>query len=611
MFEPQVPNYQRSLSPYRLLYLFLLCCLLLTIARESRASEPSADGESLETPAWIELCEGDLRHLMLAAPDREYLRSDGSRRWLRVTEAADPTCIGKAINVPAHAVRWLGLIPAAKADWLGRGVILQGPEANDGFRISEVVVREPASINRRPLPLQAPLLTDLHPRLYGQEERASLSRETGLTLNCATGRLPAGLVLSNEGARLPAAIALDVSLAFRADAAFTIGFADGRRHRLDAPLPLGGLEPASVAVRHPLPPADPTMPTDRGLVAFTLMCPAAGGRLALTELQLQPRTIAEAPDRSVWIWRPAEWLENPDALLGELLALGTRIAYISVPIEDGQVIHAEALADFIGAADALGLEIWAVEGDPHAVLPDGRASFVRRAAALAAFNERQPQARRLQGVQYDIEPYLLPDFALDTEAWLAAYVATIAALDAELDVPLEVAVPFWWAPLQLEGQPFLNALAPHVQGLNVMNYRTDPLLLQHFAEPYLAWGAASNVPVRIALEAGPIQDEVRRHFTAADQSGEPGTLWHLELAGEHVLVLLEGPAAVPDARGFQQTRQSTFTGDRLTFQDDRVRMDQVMGELELLWTAWPSFAGLALHEYRARHSGQPAAAQGE
>ena len=347
---------------------------------------------------------------------------------------------------------------------------------------------------------------------------------------------------------------------------------------------------------HPLPRAGDDG-TERD-VSFTIMCPDAGGRLLLSDLHLVSNARSAMPPRSIWIWRPSEWLQQPAALLAELAALSTPVVYISVLIDDDGVEHADAMASFIGMADAQGIDVWAVEGDPHAVLPEGRAAFAKRASALARFNASQPSERRLRGVQYDIEPYLLPAFALHTNDWLAAYVQTIAVLNERLDIPLEVAVPFWWSALELDGRPVLEALAPHLQSLNVMNYRTDPVQLQRFAEPFLTWGALHEVAVRIALEAGPIQDETRWHFRAAESAAGGSLLWHVRLGEAHLLVLLDEPGSLPEGTGYQLIRQSGFAGSKLTFNEDRSRMDQLMAELERLWSAWPSFAGLALHEYR-------------
>ena len=579
----------------------LRACFLLYLA--GLLIQPSAVLAAEAT--WLQLCgpdaPGEASSRLPEHLTREYLQIDGERRWLALVSQPDSACERVRLPLGSDKVRWFGLIPEAKAERLPRGVILQGIEEDRRLRISEVVVLEPPLPAGSPLPLATDLFSRLNPRLYGLEERAKLSLAADqLRLSCDPGERPAGVVLRNDGARLPEGIEAGLAFAYAADATFGVGYADGQRHSLNDPYPLGQLAGSSEQVQpaeamFPLPAPDPRDYPSGAQPGFalTLMCPALGGKLELSSLQLGV-SQAERPSRSIWIWRPAEWLESAEALLAELQALSTPVVYVSVPMANDRVAQADALAQFIGAAGERGIEVWAVEGDPHAVLPEGQAAFEQRARALMRFNATQPLLRRLAGVQYDIEPYLLPDFALHTSDWLQAYVQTIARLDATLEIPLEVAVPFWWSALEVDGQPLLDLLAPHVQSLNVMNYRTDPEQLQLFAEPFLAWGVAQNVDVRIALEAGPIRDEVRWHFRA----DEAGTLWHLQLAGEDLLLLFAVPTVLDAGAGYRFVRQSEFQGSRLTFRGDRARMDQVMGQLESLWSAWPSFAGLALHEYR-------------
>ncbi len=553
------------------------------------------------TPAtsWLRFCD--------SAPGvdptrvREYLSIDGSRRFLSLADNPDLACANVELEAPVTQVRWFARISREKAAALGRGVILQGLEDAEGVRISEVIVSDSENAGKAALPLKTNLLSALNGRVYGVEGRARLTPTgTGLILECREGEHPAGVVLRNDRARLPSGVPLELMLTAQASEPFGIGYADGINHALAAPKRLGALRVSATADPQTFSlaaPADSIAATPD--VAFTLQCPKQASSLTLSTLELSTAHAGPAPARSIWIWRPSEWRDNAEALLEELDVLDTPVVYVSVPLTSSasdhlSVANADALADFIARAAARNIRVWAVEGDPHAVLPEGQEHFLRRAKALDAYNAAQDEKRRLAGVQYDIEPYLLPEFALDQDAWLRAYVETIARLKAELEVPLEVAVPFWWAELSTGGAALLDQLAPHVDGVNVMNYRTDPVLLQQFAEPFLAWGTTSGVAVRIALEAGPIASEDRWHY----RRDASGGLRKLTLAGEPVLVLLDSPQASPSGLALSLSHQSQLDGSQITFKGDLQKMQAVMADLEILWRAWPSFAGLALHEYR-------------
>ena len=250
-------------------------------------------------------------------------------------------------------------------------------------------------------------------------------------------------------------------------------------------------------------------------------------------------------------------------MLDQLLNEGFRTVFVALPMagSPAQVEHSAALADFFARAAALGIEVWAVEGDPRAVTDAGRPSFLERTRALARFNAAQPAASRLKGVQYDIEPYLVPGFELERDAWLRAYLATLRELRAELPVPVEAAVPFWWLDLDLDGQPFVESLSEVVDGLTIMNYRTDADDLQRFAEPYLAWGVREQRHVRIALEFIDLPAQQLWHF----RPGQPGRLWHVRLEQADVLLLLDSPRSNAVGRTFQRSYAHEIAATATTF----------------------------------------------
>jgi hypothetical protein len=256
------------------------------------------------------------------------------------------------------------------------------------------------------------------------------------------------------------------------------------------------------------------------------------------------------------------------------------------------VTHRQALAGFIARATAQGVRVWAVVGDPRVIFPRERRKFVQRARAYARYNQSVCPEARLAGIQYDIEPYLLPGYSLGPEAWAKAYLATLWELKHAAPLPLEAVLPFWFAHQRLQGKSLLDRLASCVDSLVVMDYRTDPAQIQQFAEPFLAWGARHGRPVRVALETGPIADEVRRHYRP-DRTG--GELWFGWERGRYLLTLLKHPRRNPRGTSFRYTHTSPFPGATLTFRGREPEMMAQMARLEEQLGAWRSFTGWALH----------------
>jgi hypothetical protein len=253
---------------------------------------------------------------------------------------------------------------------------------------------------------------------------------------------------------------------------------------------------------------------------------------------------------------------------------------------DRAVTSAAALAAFIRRAAVRGIAVWAVEGDPYAMLPSERGKFLGRAAALAAFNRAQPASARLRGVQFDIEPYLVPGYALAPDRWLAGYVDMLAALGPAVRMPIEAAIPFWF-PIDRWGE----RLAGVVGSVALMDYRTHLDDIERYAAPVLAWGAVYHRAVHIGLEFGPLGGEERQLFRRAPQ----GQLWRITLAGQETLVLFRAAAENPSGPAYALASRRDIAEGGLSFRGREAAPPDLLPSLGQALAPWPSYAGIALH----------------
>jgi hypothetical protein len=335
-----------------------------------------------------------------------YRDAAGGSVTLRLdAEPPDAGCARLVLPPAAGDVAAIALLPRAAAAGSPRTLALQGsPDPQGRFVISQIDDGDSAA--GHPPALIAPgrnLVPLWTRRPFGAEERARLVSDDGrgLTLSCRAGTRPAGFAVAYPAA-LPPLPGLALIVAARGDAGFVIAAADAAAQRRDSPVPLLTL-PSSASPR--LSRAAVPAALDRAsALSWSVLCPAAGGTLTLTRLSLDgapPPAGARARQRSAWAWQPALWRDRPAALLDRLGQLEVDRVFVSVPMAgDRSVAGADALAAFIRAAAARRIAVWAVEGDPHAVLPSEREKFRRRAAALAAFNRQQPRGARLSGVQW-------------------------------------------------------------------------------------------------------------------------------------------------------------------------------------------------------------------
>jgi hypothetical protein len=535
----------------------------------------------------LSLCEG-------AAPERSalsmsYRGIDGSRRTLLLddTEALE-SCASLVLPVAPSDVLAIALLPPPGDD-APEGLALQGSrDAQGRFVIGQIEAVTGAVPALPILPLGRDLLPRWRPRLFGAEERASVTPADGaITLVCRAGEEPAGIFVS-EGAAVPPLADLAIEIGARGDQGFVFAVADAAARHRDAPLPLLTLARAAGprAARADL----PATLDRRSPVTWSVLCPRVAATLTLTRVALAPAlqsTRVAAPSRSAWAWQPRLWQETPAAFLERLRARHIARVYVTIPLEgDDAVAAPEKLRAFVAAAARQGLSVWAVDGDPHAVLPSEREKFRKRSAALAAYNRGEARAGRLGGVQYDIEPYLVPGFAFDSEGWTAAYLDTLGALRDAAEMPVEAALPFWF-PFEKFGA----RLAAVVGGVALMDYRTEPEDIQRSALPALVWGTTYRRPVQVGLELGPLGDEERRRFRRA----ETGELWRVPVGGEHALLLLRAPRRNPAGESYALASENTVPGSDFSFSGRENMVDEMLPRLAEGFAAWPAYAGIAFH----------------
>ena len=546
--------------------------------------------------AWLGICgsePGERFGRVLA----EYTSPQGERTALIVQATPLPDCAAVELPIAAETVLAGNLVSPGLAAALAPGFALIGRAADRSLRVSEIVQRDERSEPTR-VPAGIELSGEFAASAFGVEGRAVARRETGrIVLECSVGASAAGMVLRLPNRGLPRAIALAVSLAYTANREFEWGLSDAPLARRGEPLSLPALPAATATPQIALPSGGLDLDS---VESFTIACPREAARFELRSFKLEPKTTpTRAIARALWAWEPRSWTQTPGALLDKLAKAVADTVFMTVPLDADQAMVAQprALRAFVEAAGRRGVRVWAVVGDPGAVIESQRAPFARFSAAYSRYNSTVPAEARLAGIQYDVEPYLNAAYALDPAPWNEAYLATMLQLKRAADLPVDVAVPFWWADQQTPGGPLLERLVAAVDSVTVMDYHTDPAQIRRFAQSFLEWGVRHARAVRIALESGPIQDSVQNVYRPAP-AGEVA----LVVIGGHRALLrfdraLSFVAPFPATRTYSSSHITTVTGKRTTFAGRREELLALLPELERLWSAWPAFAGAALHEF--------------
>jgi hypothetical protein len=494
-----------------------------------------------------------------------------------------PGCAGAQVDT---------VVPLAPGETPEDVILLHGNVVDGRFAVSEHELPSSKAAPERPAPilLHANLLAQMRARTFGVEERVQATLTDGrLRVTCRPGQRPAGVILTGPWYMTEANAVLAATYAAQGGP-FTWQAADAARQARDDAFDLGVAGSGERSARFALPPR-----LDRAAWRqFVLLCPATQAAIDVATLALEPAAAPRAAPRATWVWRPADWIDGGPALLDWAARQGIRELFVTVPLQDGTAVRApDLLAAFVRQAGAKGIGVYSVDGDPHMALAGEVPAVVRRVQAYAAYNAAQPPEARLRGVQFDVEPYLLPDDVLPAARRDAAYIDMARALKAAAGaLRLEFVVPFWWGT----NQALLDALAPYADALAVMDYRTDREQIVGFAVPFLDWAVAHGRQVRIALEAGAIEPAVQRRYVKA--AGGPGDLQVVDVDGRQMLVLLRRPLAAPGARLYRLQSTRAIDGSATTFHKDKAALLRLLPGLEAEFGAWDAFGGIVIHELR-------------
>ena len=202
---------------------------------------------------------------------------------------------------------------------------------------------------------------------------------------------------------------------------------------------------------------------------------------------------------SAWFWEAAAWRDEGRALVEMASRLGLRRLYVSVEIRGGVVRDLPLFTQFIVQAQARGVAIEIVEGDPRMIAGRGLVHAIERAEIVrASLLDRSD--RLLAGVQYDIEPYVAGRWrgtAADCARWEDAVIALVNAVGE----PVDLVLPYWLLDFAPATQ-MLGRLPRALRSVTVMAYRTSEQELLDIARRWAGWTGDLGIPLQLAVETG-------------------------------------------------------------------------------------------------------------
>jgi len=246
--------------------------------------------------------------------------------------------------------------------------------------------------------------------------------------------------------------------------------------------------------------------------------------------------------RGAWVWDTRDALREPDAFARRVHGRGydTVLLQVAEPLDRyGPLL--KALAGVQVSAVAL-------DGEPGSVFaPD---PLLQAVDSLRRFNATH--RHRFQGLQVDVEPYVLKGFALDETRHFTAYVALLDSLRARAAGKLAITavVPFWYASKRFEGRNLLDAVLASSDAIAVMAYRTTPLQIRELAMPALCLARSRGKQAWVGLERTRLPSE--RHYVVDKARLQP----LLKPDGERLLLQGVPPDGAPFDAQFEVRAQA-------------------------------------------------------
>ena len=239
-----------------------------------------------------------------------------------------------------------------------------------------------------------------------------------------------------------------------------------------------------------------------GAVGVTAAGQAMAGQVSAVDRSGRP-----AAERALWVWDTSD----PQAVVTLATSRGIGQLYAAVPPRVDSSPKLAELQQLVALADAAGLRVDALGGDPGWV--DNPAWVVT--------NWLQPVVATglFTGIHVDIEPYTTAAWTKNRKAVITKYLATLDKLHtAAAGAPMEADIPFWFDEIAANGSTLDREIIRRTEAVAVMAYRNHadgPDGTIALASAEVAAGEQLGRPVRIGQETnflGADPTEVKRTF---------------------------------------------------------------------------------------------------
>lgn len=327
----------------------------------------------------------------------------------------------------------------------------------------------------------------------------------------------------------------------------------------------------------------------RKLMSLVLLPQESTNTVTLTHLAFKrtDRPRQHPSQLGFWLWNYRQGIERGRSVIEECQRVGCRRLFVQMPNEKDSRRLWTGYVQFLRTVKNSGIEAFALDGYPEAI--NNPAPLIRKLQHLLTLADDTS----IDGVQFDIEPYLLEDFFAD-ESGFVRYLAAVDQLKATLrpGLRLSIVMPFWFSSQKVQEQSVAFALMDRVDEVTIMSYRTDSSELPPLTEDILRYGDLINRPVWLALETRPLPLE--HHVVLHRETHRERADAYLDQS-THQVVLSSPPETTSD-NWFRVHHRFAIRPERVTFagQSQRAVQSVITAVPQLL--PHLSLAGVVVHD---------------
>lgn len=328
--------------------------------------------------------------------------------------------------------------------------------------------------------------------------------------------------------------------------------------------------------------------------------------------------------KGMWVWNTRALLadrEKQDQIVQFCLENAITDIFLQLPMAGGAKINGiiswdeEKVRFLISLFHSKKIRVHALDGDPRFALREWHHYVIETVRSLVRFNRSVSSKERFDGLRYDIEPYLLPEFpGIYKNEIMNQYLDLLRRIMEETrhtGIEVGVDIPFWfdennlfYEPVaELEGRPLAEWIIDIVDNIGIMDYRTQAFgadgILVH-AKGELQYASKKGKKVFIGLETLDLPDETIIEF---EKGNDPPGIQIRKSEGTSI-TLRYIPAGISfgkDSTLYLSQKKKTFVSSKkLSFAKKSAEdLERVMESAKAELVQFPSFVGFAIHYFES------------